>query len=96
MMRSCFDAMKKMKDDGIVASSDVPISYQEMVDRAAIDPYFRIHVTIKPEKTIHQNKYGVDKQHSRKLIELTTQMKGNMRKQIESFFQKEQTTKEAQ
>jgi hypothetical protein len=87
--------MKKMKDDGIVASSDVPISYQDMVDRAANDPYFRVHLTVKPEETIYQNKYGVDEQYSIKVIELTTQMQGNMRKQIESFFQKEHMIKEA-
>lgn len=95
MMRSCYDAMKRMKDDGIVESSDVPISYQDMVDRASIDPNFRIHLTIKPEDAINKNNYGIDNQHSRKIIELTTQMQGNMRKQIKSFFQKEHITKEA-
>ena len=96
VMSSCYDAMKRMQDDGIVESSDVPISYQDMVDRAANDPHFRVHLTVKPDDAINQNNYSVDNQHSRKIIELTTQMQGNMRKQIESFFKKEQTTKEAE
>ncbi len=67
-MHECEITMGKMKQEGMDLGDSVPISYQEVINRAAGDPPFRSQLTADPEGTIEQYHYQISNNDKDKII----------------------------
>jgi len=60
--------MRKMHQEGMTTTSTVPISYQEIINRAAGEPIFRSQLYANPQKALSDNRYEMKQEDFDRLM----------------------------
>ena len=89
VMHTCAMMMKKMKEEGIDIGSTVPISYQEIINRAAGDPPFRSQLVSNPEETIKNYHYSLSDDDKTNLTSLISRMQNQMKEQLTRMVERQ-------
>ena len=88
VMRNCQMIMDKMKKEGMELTDTVPISYQEIINRAAGDPPFRSSLVADPEGTLDFYHYKVTDEDRSRLVSLISSMQDVVRANIKSSIER--------
>lgn len=85
-MNTCLMVLKKMISEGIESDNKVPISYQDLINRATGDPLFRANLVVDCKKTIDINNYEVNDDDMKEISGLSEDMKMEIRKRLNRYL----------
>lgn len=83
--------MRKMRDEGMQMSEGVPISYQEIINRAAGDPLFRTQFITSPQEVITEYSYSLEEEHKSNLDSYISSLQDKMTNKLDNMIKPKQT-----
>ncbi len=86
VMRNCMMVMRKMQQEGMATTSTVPISYQEIINRAASEPLFRTQVITNPDEVISEYNYSLEDQHKSSLESYISSLQDKMTRKLDNMI----------
>jgi hypothetical protein len=83
--------MRKMQQEGMTTESTVPISYQEIINRAAGDPVFRTQIITSPQEVISEYSYSLEEGHKSSLNNYITSLQDKIVNRLDNMIKPKQS-----